>query len=87
MAEINGTAVALAPPDGYIVDFDNPRRNLLVANYVVMAMGLNLSVRSGVDCVIIAWVHPSLQYCRDSKGPIIVPPTGVRCGHARHAHK
>lgn len=44
MAEINGTIVALAPPDGYEVDFDNPKRNLLVANYVVMAVGLSLSL-------------------------------------------
>jgi hypothetical protein len=44
MATINGTEVVLPPPEGYEVNFDNPRRNMMTANYVVYAVGLILSV-------------------------------------------
>jgi hypothetical protein len=43
MATINGTQVAMAPPEGYQVDFDNPQRNMMAANYIVYAVGLILS--------------------------------------------
>lgn len=43
MAEINGTPVALAPPQDYVVDFENPTRNSVEAQYAVSAVGILLS--------------------------------------------
>ncbi|KAH7128055.1 hypothetical protein B0J13DRAFT_453815 [Dactylonectria estremocensis] len=40
MAEINGTLVAIAPPEGYVVDFDNPQRNSVAATYAVSSIGI-----------------------------------------------
>ncbi|KAH6953797.1 hypothetical protein BKA56DRAFT_638278 [Ilyonectria sp. MPI-CAGE-AT-0026] len=40
MAEINGTIVAIPPPDGYVVDFDNPERNSVAATYAVSSVGI-----------------------------------------------
>ncbi|KAJ4250140.1 hypothetical protein NW762_011951 [Fusarium torreyae] len=44
MAEINGTLVAVAPPEGYIVDFDNPARNSITGAYVVSGIGMSLAL-------------------------------------------
>ncbi|KAF4971251.1 hypothetical protein FSARC_1873 [Fusarium sarcochroum] len=44
MAEINGTVVAVAPPEGYDVDFDNPQRNSVMAIYVVCGIGTSLAL-------------------------------------------
>ncbi|KAF4962843.1 hypothetical protein FSARC_9086 [Fusarium sarcochroum] len=43
MAEINGTLVAVAPPEGYVVDFDNPLRNSVMGTYVVSGIGMSLA--------------------------------------------
>jgi hypothetical protein len=43
MATINGTEVVLPPPEGYVVNFEDPPRNLMTANYVVYAIGLTMS--------------------------------------------
>lgn len=43
MALVNGTMVAIPPPDGYVVDFDNPQRNSVEAAYAVSAVGLTLA--------------------------------------------
>lgn len=32
-AVVNGVPVALAPPEGYVVNFDNPERNSVTAAY------------------------------------------------------
>lgn len=40
MAEINGTIVAIPPPEGYVVDFDNPERNSVAATYAVSSIGI-----------------------------------------------
>lgn len=41
---INGTTVAIAPPKGYIVDFDNPRRRLERTNYIVAGSGMGMAL-------------------------------------------
>lgn len=44
MAEINGTLVALPPPEGYVVDFENPQRNSVTVTYVVSGVGMTLAL-------------------------------------------
>ncbi|KAL5868717.1 hypothetical protein ACKVWC_009475 [Pyricularia oryzae] len=43
MAEVNGVLVAIPPPPGYVVNFDNPERNSVEAAYVIAAVGMFLS--------------------------------------------
>ncbi|EGY17065.1 uncharacterized protein VDAG_08229 [Verticillium dahliae VdLs.17] len=40
MSVVNGVLVAIPPPEGYVVDFDNPRRNSVLTAYVVSAVGM-----------------------------------------------
>lgn len=42
MAIINGTVTILDPPDGYVVDFDNPQIQYVVESYVVVAVEMTL---------------------------------------------
>ncbi|KAH6884932.1 hypothetical protein B0T10DRAFT_577330 [Thelonectria olida] len=44
MAEVNGVLVAIPPPDGYVVDFDNPQRNSVTATYVICGIGMTLAL-------------------------------------------
>ncbi|KAF5023428.1 hypothetical protein F66182_4528 [Fusarium sp. NRRL 66182] len=44
MSEINGTLVAVLPPEGYVVDFDNPQRNSVLGAYVVSGIGMGLAL-------------------------------------------
>ncbi|KAK7415332.1 hypothetical protein QQX98_005976 [Neonectria punicea] len=44
MTEINGTLVAVEPPAGYIVDFDNPQRQAVTATYVICGVGMTLAL-------------------------------------------
>ncbi|KAF7556711.1 hypothetical protein G7Z17_g1234 [Cylindrodendrum hubeiense] len=55
MSEIDGVLVAILPPDGYVVDFDNPQRNSVGATLYVKAFIRN---NFGIDDVllIIAWL-------------------------------
>ncbi|KAJ4356145.1 uncharacterized protein N0V89_004175 [Didymosphaeria variabile] len=38
MANINGTITVLAPPDGYVVDLENPKTQYVVESYTVVAV-------------------------------------------------
>lgn len=40
MSAVNGVVVAMAPPDGYVVDFDNPQRRSVLAVYCVAGIGM-----------------------------------------------
>ncbi|CRK40205.1 hypothetical protein BN1708_008140 [Verticillium longisporum] len=40
MSVVNGVLVAIPPPEGYVVDFDNPQRNSVLTAYVVSAVGM-----------------------------------------------
>ncbi|KAM5344600.1 hypothetical protein ACJ41O_013135 [Fusarium nematophilum] len=44
MAEINGTLVAIPPPEGYVVDFNNPQRQAVEATYVICGVGMSLAL-------------------------------------------
>ncbi|CAG9950809.1 unnamed protein product [Clonostachys rosea f. rosea IK726] len=39
-ATINGVVVVMEPPEDYVVDFDNPQRNYVLANYLVAGFGM-----------------------------------------------
>lgn len=39
MSVVNGTQTILPAPDGYVVDFDNPKRQAVVQTYVTIAVG------------------------------------------------
>lgn len=39
MAVVNGVAVVFPPPKDYVVNFENPARNGLVAGYLVIGIG------------------------------------------------
>ncbi|KAH7140116.1 hypothetical protein B0J13DRAFT_608564 [Dactylonectria estremocensis] len=41
---VEGVTVLIAPPDGYLVDFDNPQRRDVLAAYVVCGIGSLLSL-------------------------------------------
>ncbi|TLS25295.1 hypothetical protein PpBr36_06835 [Pyricularia pennisetigena] len=43
MAVVDGVMVAMPPPEGYIVDFDNPQRNSVLTSYIVGGCGIFLS--------------------------------------------
>ncbi|KAH8836629.1 hypothetical protein MCOR07_011026, partial [Pyricularia oryzae] len=43
MVFINGTPVSLPPPPGYVVDFNNPERNMVPAVYWVYGVGMGLA--------------------------------------------
>ena len=38
-AVVNGVPVAIPPPEGYVVDFDNPQRNSVTAAYWLFGVG------------------------------------------------
>ncbi|KAH7028949.1 uncharacterized protein B0I36DRAFT_244366 [Microdochium trichocladiopsis] len=41
---VNGVPVAMPPPEGYIVDFDNPQRNSVTAAYCLYGIGNALAL-------------------------------------------
>ncbi|KAH7354252.1 hypothetical protein B0T11DRAFT_342368 [Plectosphaerella cucumerina] len=43
MSIVNGVLVAIPPPEGYVVDFDNPQRNSVLTTYVVATVGMVLA--------------------------------------------
>lgn len=43
MSIVNGVLVAIPPPEGYVVDFDNPQRNSVLTTYVVATVGMALA--------------------------------------------
>ena len=43
-AIINGVPVAMPPPEGYVVDFENPERNSVTAAYWLFGVGNFLSL-------------------------------------------
>ncbi|KAH7124598.1 hypothetical protein EDB81DRAFT_846919 [Dactylonectria macrodidyma] len=44
MSIVDGIAVVIPPPEGYVVDFDNPQRNSVVAIYVLSSCGMALAL-------------------------------------------
>lgn len=40
MSIVNGVTVAIPPPEGYLVDFDNPQRRSVIAVYCVAGIGM-----------------------------------------------
>lgn len=40
---MNGVLVAIPPPPGYLVDFDNPQRRSVMSTYIVSGIGLAVS--------------------------------------------
>ncbi|CRK25898.1 hypothetical protein BN1708_014364 [Verticillium longisporum] len=44
MSVVNGVLVATPPPEGYVVDFDNPQRHSVLTAYVVSAVGMLLAL-------------------------------------------
>jgi hypothetical protein len=44
MATINGVTVVMPPPEGYVVDFDNPQRTGTPAVYFIAGFGGALSL-------------------------------------------
>lgn len=43
MSVVNGVLVAIPPPPGYVVDFDNPQRQSVEASYAISAVGIAIS--------------------------------------------
>jgi hypothetical protein len=43
MATVDGVTVVMPPPEGYVVDFDNPQRNYLLANYLAAGFGMTFA--------------------------------------------
>ncbi|KIW80156.1 hypothetical protein Z517_06771 [Fonsecaea pedrosoi CBS 271.37] len=44
MAMVNGVLVAIHPPEGYVVDFENPQRRSLPAIYIIAGIGMFLAL-------------------------------------------
>lgn len=44
MVNINGTEVLIPPPDGYIVDFENPQQQFVIRSYTVAAVEMTLAL-------------------------------------------
>ncbi|KAH0841683.1 hypothetical protein FOPE_06805 [Fonsecaea pedrosoi] len=44
MAMVNGVLVAIPPPEGYVVDFENPQRRSLPAIYIIAGIGMFLAL-------------------------------------------
>lgn len=44
MATVNGVLVAIPPPDGYVVDFENPQRRSVTATYTICGVGMTLAL-------------------------------------------
>lgn len=55
MAMVNGVPVAVPPPEGYEVDFDNPRRRLNVAGYCVVSIGCFLAFTFLLQRLYVQW--------------------------------
>lgn len=43
MVNINGTEVLIPPPDGYVVDFENPQQQFVIKSYTVAAVEMTLA--------------------------------------------
>lgn len=41
--EVNGTTVFRLPPEGYVVDFDNPKQQKVLEHYLVFGIGAPLA--------------------------------------------
>jgi hypothetical protein len=52
-AIVNGVPVAIPPPDGYVVDFDNPQRNGVPAAYWMFGIGNFLMLLSVLQRVYV----------------------------------
>lgn len=62
MSVVNGVVVALPPPEGYVVDFDNPQRRYVVAVYVVSGLGMLFSFVFMLQRLFVKiYVHHSLR--------------------------
>ncbi|KAI8721245.1 hypothetical protein NCS52_00571600 [Fusarium sp. LHS14.1] len=44
MSLVDGVLVAIPPPEGYVVDFDNPQRTSVEATYVICGIGMTLAL-------------------------------------------
>ncbi|KAL6356004.1 hypothetical protein LRP88_09589 [Fusarium phalaenopsidis] len=44
MSVVDGVLVAIPPPEGYVVDFDNPQRTSVEATYVICGIGMALAL-------------------------------------------
>lgn len=44
MSVVDGVLVAIPPPEGYVVDFDNPQRTSVEATYVICGIGMTLAL-------------------------------------------
>jgi hypothetical protein len=43
VSTVNGVVVVMPPPEGYVVDFDNPERNSVLANYYAAGIGMGVA--------------------------------------------
>ena len=44
MSNTNGTITLIPPPDGYVVDFENPQLNYVTESYIVAAVEMTLGL-------------------------------------------
>jgi hypothetical protein len=61
-AVVNGVPVAIPPPEGYKVDFDNPQRNSVTAAYWLYGVGNFLTVLFIVQRVYVrSSIHKTIR--------------------------
>ena len=60
---VDGVPVALPPPDGYEVDFDNPKRQTVHETYIVAGVGMTLALLfMGQRLYVKAFLRSQLGY-------------------------
>lgn len=53
---VNGVPVAVPPPEGYVVDFDNPQRQSHIATYCIVGIGNFLAFTFLLQRLYVQWI-------------------------------
>lgn len=56
MSLVNGVPVAIPPPEGYVVDFDNPQRQSHIATYCIVGIGNFLAFTFLLQRLYVQWI-------------------------------
>ena len=56
MSIVNGVLVAIEPPEGYVVNFDNPQRNSVMTTYIVSGVGMLLAALARHLPLRLTWI-------------------------------
>lgn len=73
---VHGVTVAVAPPDGYDVDFEHPKRGHEIESYVVSGLGMAIAA-----LFFLQFLYVKLGLLRKADGETGMWPLGCFLGH------